>query len=141
MNKASQLLIAMGALLFISAAIATTCPTPGSIVSGEPNPEGTMATYLSPGWSSDLTPTIDLADTTFAMVYADASEMKCIYDTNQGFLTLYPNNNAIINTSQLINTPHWHCQEQQGAYNDYNLQIVCTCDNSLKVCSFTLQGG
>ncbi len=117
---------------------AAMCPAVGSIISGDPAADETV-TYLSPGWSSDRVPMIDLNKATFAYVYADALGMKCIYDTNQGYLVLYSNDDLKINIPQVINDSNWYCTTQQGPASEVTTETVCTCDESLEACGFSWQ--
>ena len=135
------LLITVSTLGFLGvsqSSLAVSCPPVGSIVSGNPAANDTV-TYLSPGWSSDQVPMIDLSKATFAYVYADALGMKCIYDTSRGYLVLYSNSDLKINISEVQNSSNWHCNIQQEPDTEITTETVCTCDASLEDCSFDWQ--
>jgi hypothetical protein len=131
-------------LLFISSigltqtALADTCPAIASIFSSAPD-SSDMVTYLSPGWHSELMQIDDLDELSFNEVYANATGMRCVYDTESGYIELIPNNNQQIDTSSLVGNDKWHCAQQEFPSYPLGTQRACTCNESLEVCSFTSQ--
>lgn len=130
----SFLLAGMG---FSHISNADTCPPIASIFSSDPTSDN-FVTYLAPGWRSPLSPIHDLQRLRFTEVYGDAVGMKCVYDTSDGYITMYPNNNEKIDTYALMGNNKWRCEEQElGGFNP-GVQLACTCNESLDVCSFNI---
>ncbi|MFT3741196.1 MAG: hypothetical protein QM752_00690 [Gammaproteobacteria bacterium] len=144
MRIRSKALLAAMLISLSQAGLSVTCPDVGTIISSDPNENGDV-TFISPswpGWHSDTMRPILLSDTKFHLVYASTFGMNCTYDTNQGFLFLFPNNRTKILMSDVLNGSRWQCQvapDSRQPVEAVRTEQVCVCNDFREDCSFILK--